>query len=161
MKFLLVALLLTLATPVAAQELEPVGPGADVASWATSLFNPTAAAIRAIRSDDPKCQLSRLMVAEGIGNVTVLVLKHFLVSPRPCIGCDNHGWPSGHSMNGLLGSGSGYNHDIGFGVSVTMAVGTAGLRVAAHRHTPQQVIAGLLIGVGVEALSYRLVQCGG
>ena len=151
-------ILLVLATPLSAQV--PVEPIADAASWATSLVNPTAAAIRAIRSPDPKCALSRLLVAEGIGNATVLTLKHFLVSPRPCLGCDTHGWPSGHSMNSVIGAASGWRVDIGFGVSLGAAVGTAGLRVGAHRHTPAQVVAGLLLGAGVEALSYGLVRCG-
>lgn len=157
MKGLIIGLLLLCASPVAAQE--PVVEGPDVASWATAFVNPTLAAIRAIRAPDPMCRLSRLMVAESIGNGATLLIKHFAPSPRPCLGCAANGMPSGHSMNSVIGAASGWRVDIGFGVSVGAAVATGGMRAAANRHTKTQVVVGWLIGAGAEALSYRLVHC--
>jgi hypothetical protein len=158
MQYLLaIGVVVVLASPVAAQVEVERGP--DLASWATMSVNPTLATIRAIRSEHPKCELARLAVSEAIGNVTVLTVKHFVVSPRPCLGCDNHGTPSGHSMNGALGFASGWRVDIGIGISLAAAVVTAGLRVEANRHTRKQVIAGLLIGAGADLAGRALVRC--
>lgn len=126
----------------------------DAVSWATAAVNPGVAAYKAIRSPEPKCQLSRLLVAEALGNGPALLLKRFVSSPRPCAGCAPDGMPSGHSMNSVIGIDS-----TGWALGASFAVGTGALRVAAHRHTKTQVVAGLLLGGVAEWASYRIVKC--
>lgn len=155
--FVIVALLLT-CRPLAAQE--PVNEAADIIRWGTAVANPLLGAVRAIRSDDPGCRLSQEMISLGIGLGGALVLQHLIVSPRPCLGCPPNGQPSAHSAASVAGALSGWRHDIGFGFSVTMAVGTAGLSVASKRHTRAQAIAGLALGVAGEAVSHWVVHCG-
>lgn len=152
-------LILLLAVPLAAQE--PVREVPDIASWATAAVNPSLAAYRAIRSDDPKCYLSQLLVQEGLANGLGLLLKHFLAgseAERPCLGCARDGMPSGHSWNSVIGSTSGTGWRVAVGAS--FAVGTAGLRVTANRHTTKQVAVGLLLGSGAELAGKTLVRCG-
>lgn len=153
MKALLLVLLLSV--PLAAQQ--PVREVPDVASWATAAVNPAIGVWRAVHAPDPMCRLSQLGLAELIGNGTVLLIKHFVTSQRPCAGCRADGMPSGHSMNSVIGLGSSRGWRIG--VSIGLAVGTGGLRSAANRHTAPQVAVGLGIGVGADALSHLIVRC--
>lgn len=151
MKSILLAALLFL--PASAQAQEPVSKWADGVSWGTALANPIHAAVEALKSDHKACELGRLALSEAIVNATVITLKHFVVSPRPCMdfGCQPDGFPSGHSANSVVGAG-GWSYGIVFSAS------TATLRMEAHRHTPWQVAAGLAIGAGGE-LAGRLVKC--
>ena len=148
-KFLVAAALLLLSGTAQAQE--PVSHWPDAVSWGTALTNPTLAAVDALRSEQKGCRLGRLALSEGIVNGVGLTLKHFIVSPRPCIGCAPDGFPSGHSANSMVGS-FGWRYGIVFGAS------TASLRLEANRHTPKQVAAGLLLGAAGE-FAGRLIKC--
>jgi membrane-associated phospholipid phosphatase len=142
------ALLLVLVPSVAiGQAVRPVP---DVASYATAAVNPTAAVLEAWRAPSRACAFERLALSEAIGNGVTLTVKHFVTSPRPCLGCAPDGMPSGHTMNSAIG----FSWRYGF----AFTVGTAALRVAAHRHTPKQVFVGMVIGLGAEAAG-RLVRC--
>lgn len=155
-------LCLGLVVPAAAQsESVKVNTVPDAASWATAFANPAIAAYRAIRSENPQCRISQLLVSEGIAQGIGLTLKHFLKGPeaeRPCAGCARDGMPSGHSWNSVIGATSGSGWQVVVGAS--FAVGTAGLRVGANRHTPWQALAGLGLGAGAEFAGKRLVRCG-
>jgi len=146
-----VVLLIMLLIPATLYAQEPVNKWADGVSWGTALVNPSMAMIDALRSDQKGCRLGRLALSEAVVNGVGLTLKHFIVSPRPCIGCAPDGMPSGHSANSMVGS-SGWRYGIVFGAS------TASLRMEARRHTPTQVAAGLLLGAAGE-LAGRLVKC--
>ena len=144
------ALVLSLiAAPAFAQE--PVNRWADGVSWGTAMVNPTLAVVDAIRAPNTKCKLGRLALSEAIGNGVTLTLKHFVVSPRPCLGCAADGFPSGHSMQSTIGAS-------GWRFGATFAATTGGLRMQAHRHTGWQVAAGLAIGAGAE-FAGRLIKC--
>lgn len=143
--------LVLLATPARAQE--PVVPWADALSWGTALANPTIAGIQAARSADPKCELGRLLISEALANAATLTLKHFIVSPRPCLGCGADGFPSGHTGNSAVGLSQHWT----IGLSLTLA--TADLRHQARRHTVPQVIAGALIGTLADVAGQRLLRC--
>jgi len=142
---------LLLTVSVAAQA--PVRPVPDAISWATAFAMPSIAAWQAARGPEPKCKLTQLAVSEAIGNVAVLSLKHWIVSPRPCLGCAADGFPSGHSMNSVIGLSSGWR------VGLFLAVGTGELRHAAERHTKSQIAAGLALGGLAEWAGQRLVRC--
>jgi membrane-associated phospholipid phosphatase len=144
-------LVLLLCVPLSAQQ--PVQPWADYASYPTAFVNPTVAAVDAWRSSSRACHFGRLALSEAIGNGVTLALKHVIVSPRPCMGfgCQADGMPSGHTMNSAIGM---FSSRYGF----TATIATGGLRMAAHRHTWQQVLAGAAVGVGAEAAG-RLVRC--
>ncbi len=144
----LVAIVLLTAT-VSAQRF--VEPAPDWASYGTALVNPTVAAVEAWRSNDRACRFGRLALSEAVGNATVLILKHGIISERPCFACEPDGIPSGHTMNSTIGASSWR-----YGFSMTLATG--GLRVAAHRHTWQQVVAGAAIGAAADGVG-RLVRC--
>jgi membrane-associated phospholipid phosphatase len=131
--------------------LQLVNPVADWSSYATATVNPTVAAVQAWKASDRICRLEQLALSEVIGNGLSLTLKHVVSSPRPCVGCVPDGFPSGHSVNASIGF-SGWQWGFGF------AVGTGLLRIAANRHTPKQVVAGMLIGIGADAAG-RLVRC--
>ena len=143
--------LVLVAAPVFAQE--PVNRAADVISWGTAAVNPIVATVQALRSEDKVCQLGRLAISEGIGNGVTLALKHFIDSPRPCLGCDHMGMPSGHSMNAVIGASWNLK------VSWTFALGTAQLRRTAHKHTLPQVAAGLGLGALSEFAGQKLLHC--
>jgi membrane-associated phospholipid phosphatase len=124
---------------------------ADWASYGTAFVNPTVATIEALRSEQKTCRLGRIALSEGIANGLGLTMKHFILSPRPCLGCAPDGFPSGHSANSMIGSG-GWRYGIVFGAA------TGSLRMEANRHTPTQVAAGLLLGAGAE-FAGRLIHC--
>lgn len=147
-----VAFGLLLALPAAAQIPVPVSPLADWASYGTAAINPTMAAVEVWRSPQRGCRFAQLAISEAVGNGVALTLKHFIVSPRPCIGCTPDGMPSGHTMNSIIGVSASWR------VGMLFAVGTGGLRMAAHRHTLWQVAAGAALGVGAEATG-RLLKC--
>lgn len=140
------------ATPAGAQEA--VSPAPDAVSYATAFVNPTVAAIRAVRSDHRWCRFGQLGISELVGNATTLTLKHVVRSPRPCAGCGADGFPSGHTMNSVIGVASGWQ------LGMTFPVSTAGLRMAAHRHTPWQVLAGAAIGGLAEYAGHFVLKCG-
>lgn len=157
---LALVLWLWLVAPAAAQETVTVSHFPDAASYVTAGVNPAVAAWKAIHSDDPQCQLSRLAISEGIVNGAGLLLQRFIPSPRPCAGspgCSGNGMPSLHAANSVLGLGAQQGWGITFGVS--MSVGTAGLRWKARRHDPWQVAAGLGLGLFGEWAGHRLVRC--
>lgn len=135
------------------QAQEPVKKWADVASYGTAAINPTVGVVEAWRSSSRGCRLGRLALSEAIGNGVTLAMKHWLVSPRPCLGCLPDGNPSGHSVNGSIGM---FSSRWGFSASVATGV----LRHEANRHTWRQVGAGLAIGAGAEAAGL-LIRCGG
>lgn len=147
----LLFLLACLFTPLLVHAQEPVKPWADVTSYGTAAVNPVTAAIKAWHSSDPACALGRLAISEAIGNGVALVMKHFIVSPRPCLGCPPDGMPSSHVMNSSLGM---FSSKWGF----TATIATGFLRHEANRHTWQQIATGAAIGVGAE-LGGRLIPC--
>lgn len=150
MKALLIVLLC--ASPASAQS--QVRPWADWTSYGTAAINPTIAFVDAWQSSDQPCRLKRLALSEAVGNGLALTLKHFVVSPRPCLGCAPDGFPSGHTMNSTIGM-SAKNWQFGLGVAVL----TGGLRMTANRHTPRQAAAGLFLGLGAEAVGHVLFRC--
>jgi membrane-associated phospholipid phosphatase len=149
-RVLALALLLLMSEPAAAQP--PVERWADWASFGTALVNPTIAAVDAWRSPRRGCRLGQLAISELVGNAASMTLKHFIVSPRPCLGCASEGMPSGHTMNSTIGFSSRWK------VGVVFTVATAELRTDAHRHTPWQVAAGAALGIGAEAAGH-LLRC--
>lgn len=151
MKLTIVLLCLLLPRAVSAQP--PVEPIADWVSWGTAFTNPTIAAYRAIRSDQPRCKLTQLAISELVGNGVSVGLKHLIHSPRPCLGCAPDGMPSGHSMNSVIGISS-WRWEFG----ASFAWGTQALRGAANRHTPWQRAAGIALG-GAAELAGHLVHC--
>src|SRR5690349_11545625 len=82
---------------------QAVAPIPDAVSWGTAFVNPTLATIDALKSEHKGCRLARLALSEGVGNGLSIGLKHLIVSPRPCAGCNPDGMPSGHSMNSAIG----------------------------------------------------------
>jgi len=148
-----VLLALLLFAPVVQAQPPPVEPWADRLSYGTALVNPTVAAIAAWRSPHRACKLGQLAISEAVGNVAVITLKHFIVSPRPCFGCTPDGEPSGHTMNSTIGFASSWRLGVGFTWS------TAILRTTAHRHTPTQVLTGALLGIAAEGAGH-LLRCG-
>lgn len=141
-----------LATPTYAQGL-PVVKWADWAGYGTAVVNPSIAVYQAFKSDSPKCRLGQLLISEAIGNGTALTVKHFVHSERPCFNCLADGMPSGHSMNGAIGAFSS-------GWGIAFALPTPFLRVAAHRHTRTQVVAGTLLGLAADWSGQHLLKCG-
>jgi membrane-associated phospholipid phosphatase len=146
-KFLLVLLLVCLPSAVFAQQ--PVTRWADWTSYGTAAVNPTLAAWDARHS---RCKLARFGLSEGIGNGLTLALKHRVISARPCLGCAPDGFPSGHTMNSLIGFSRNWKVGLAFGLA------TAELRVTANRHTWQQVLAGAGVAVAAEASGY-MIRC--
>jgi membrane-associated phospholipid phosphatase len=149
-KFVFLALLF-LPQMVSCQTLQ-VEPVPDWASYATAAVNPTVAAVQAFRSEHRWCRLGQLGLSELVVNGSTLTLKHFIRSARPCLGCPPDGFPSGHTANSVIGISSGWQ------VGMTFPVSTAGLRMAAHRHTPMQVLTGALLGAGSEYVGH-LLRC--
>jgi hypothetical protein len=152
MKVLALALALVMLPAAAAAQPPPVEPWADRLSWGTAVVNPAVAAIEAWRSPRRGCKLGQLAIAEAVGNGAAIVLKHFIVSPRPCFGCRPDGQPSGHTMNSVIGFSSSWRVGVGF------AWGTAVLRTTAHRHTAGQVAWGAVLGVAAEGAGH-LLRC--
>jgi hypothetical protein len=145
-------LFLLISSPTYAQE--EVNKVPDYISWGTAAVNPTVALVKALRSEDKKCNLGKLAISEIIANTSVLTIQHFVISARPCIGCDSHGFPSGHSANSVVGI-SKNNWYIG----ITTAWGTGELRRAANRHTIPQILAGWTIGGLSELAGQKLLRC--
>jgi membrane-associated phospholipid phosphatase len=161
-KYLFCVLALALAVPAAAQA--PVSPAPDVLSYATAAINPALGVIDAVRSEHRGCRLAKLALSEAVGNGLTLAIKHFAVSPRPCVGCAADGMPSGHTMNSAIGVGAPYvhsNRDGVFGyfpIGLSFTVATGALRVAAHRHTWRQVVTGAGLGLAAD-WSGSLLRC--
>jgi len=157
---LVLAALVGLAGPVRAQTaVEPVP---DAISWATALANPTIAAVQAFRADDRLCRFGQLGISGGITTTVGLLAQHYIRSPRPCVGspgCSGNGGPSMHAAISELGISRGFHSGWGVTLSVSLAVGTAGERVDAERHTPKQVAAGLLLGGLAEWAGRALLRC--
>ena|SRR5665213_1766733 len=134
-----------------AQQLkEPVVKWADYTSYATAFADAGVSTILAYKSNDRKCNLIKLGIKEAIGNGSALVIKHFIPSPRPCIGCSNDGMPSEHTDNGFIGS----DWRLGLAFGITTGV----LRHTANRHTWKQVIAGAGVGIGTDLIG-SLMKC--
>lgn len=151
MRAALLVVICLLCLPIVGHTQAPVQPWADWTSYPTAMVNPGTAAIEAWRSSDRACRFGRLALSEAIGNGVALTLKHFIVSPRPCLGCAPDGMPSGHTMNSAIGM---FSSRWGF----TATIATGALRHEAHRHTWQQIAAGAALGVGAEAAG-RLLKC--
>jgi hypothetical protein len=143
-------LILLFSTPCYAQDKPPVVDWADKSSWVTASVSPTVSVIEALRSPDKKCNLLRLGLKEAIGNVSVITLKHFVSSPRPCLGCVDDGMPSGHTANSIIGNG--------WVVSMYFGSVTGILRHRANKHTWTQVAAGAGIGVASNLIG-DLIHC--
>lgn len=127
---------------------------ADVASYVTAGVNLGSDVVQAVRADRRRCALGQLGLRWGLGNGAVLLTKHVVRSPRPD-GSDAHGFPSGHTMNAALGQ-RGWRWQLGVGLTV----GTAGLRMAADKHTWWQTAAGAGYGVLADWAGRRFVPCG-
>lgn len=135
---------------VRAQELKP---WPNAISYGTALVNPVMAVVDAWKSNDRPCKFGRLALSELVGNGTTLVMKHFIVSPRPYIGSKPDGMPSGHTMNSSIGM---FSSKWGF----VFAVATGVERHEANAHTWKQIGMGAAIGVGSE-LTGHLIRCKG
>jgi hypothetical protein len=149
--------------PVAAQEPPPpVLKWADYTRWGTALVNPTWGVVEALRSDHRACHLGQLGISLGVGETALLTIQHFVVSPRPCLGCNQHGLPSGHTMHSILGidqasPATRWGARVGVGLASVAATGI--LSVVSHRHTVKQVLWGAGVGTGAE-LTGHLLHCG-
>jgi hypothetical protein len=156
MRKLLFLLLLLLSAKVEAQD-KPVVDWADKTSYATAATSPSASLIEAVRGESKKCDLLKLGLKEVLANGVGITIKHFVVSPRPCLGCPPDGMPSGHTWNSFIGND--WRFALSFGIT------TGVLRHTANRHTWKQVAAGALLGVGSdvagELIMNRLAVCGG
>jgi len=161
MKLLLAVVVFCIgAIPIRAQE--PVRRVPDAVTWLTASANPIVAVILAARSDAPRCRLTQLGISGGITTTVGLLAQHYVTSPRPCVGspgCSGNGAPSLHTAWGVLGISRGVHSGLGITFSVAMAVGTAGGRVDAKRHTPWQVLEGLALGSAAEWAGQRLLRC--
>jgi membrane-associated phospholipid phosphatase len=149
--------LLVLARPVQAQP-RPVTQWSDWASYGTALGNPAAAAVAAWRSDHRLCALGQLALSEGVGNGITIWSKHVITSPRPCLGCDPDGSPSGHTMNSVIGFSRWSHGWVQYLVAGGLAAATGWLRHDAGRHFWRQIGEGALLGVGAEAAG-QLIRC--
>ncbi len=162
MKALVLAFLL-IASPVLAQD-KPVLAVPDDISYVTAIANPISAAIAAYRvpSGEKVCAFGRLAITELVGNGATIGIKHWVVSPRPCLGCAPDGEPSGHTMNSVLGSSSAQWWNLGgwqrWALSAGMVALTGFLRHDANRHTWFQIVSGALVGAGAEAAGH-LLRC--
>ncbi len=148
-----IAVVACLAVPHVASAQEPVAMVPEVVSFGTAAVNPVMAAVKALRSEHRVCHLGQLAIAEAIGQTATLTMKHFINSPRPCIGCDPDGMPSGHSMNSAIGSSWNWKYSFAFSLS------TMELRRLAHKHTLPQVLAGAGIGWASELIGQNLLRC--
>lgn len=146
---------LVVAAPAAAQVA--VAPIPDAISYGTAAANPTRVVVDVLRSDGDTpakaCRLAQLAVSEAIGNAVAIALKAIVVAPRPCAGCAPDGMPSGHTLNSAIGLQAGGPRAIAF------VVATGALRIAAHRHTPTQVVAGAAAGLVADRLGRVVVRC--
>lgn len=160
MRTVIVLLLLALARPATAQPL-PVNKWADWSSYGTAGVNVTIGVVDAWQSERRGCHLAQLALSEVVGNGTALGVKHYVRSPRPCIGCPPDGMPSAHTMNGIIGINQPHPAASWKGrvlVGVTAAVLTGFLRWQANRHTWEQIGWGAVLGVGAE-LSGQIIRC--
>ena len=151
---------LLLGAVVSAQEAVQRVP--DAVTWATAFANPAIAVVQAFRSETPRCRLGQLGISGGITTTVGLLAQHYITSPRPCVGspgCSGNGDPSMHAAIGVLGISRGVHSGLGLTFSVSMAVGTAGGRVDAQRHTVKQAALGLALGGLSEWAGQRLLQC--
>lgn len=127
--------------------------GPDAISYGLAAVNPALGIIQAIRAEDTKCQLAQLGVSAAIGESLAFTMQHFLVSARPC--CDGNGMPSAHALSSSLGASWNWK------VSWAFSLGTAEARVAAHRHTRTQALAGVGLGLLSEWAGQTIVRCRG
>jgi len=141
--------LVLVAAPVFAQE--PVNRAADVISWGTAAVNPTIAVVKAFRADQTKCHLGQIAISAALVNSTGLLLQHFVVSPRPC--CPGNGRPSLHAGNAGIGASWDWR------VSWAFSLVTAEERERARRHTWQQALEGMALGLVSEWAGQHLVRC--
>lgn len=146
-----VLILVLVAGPAHAQQ--PVNHWADWASYETAAVSPAIAAVKAWKSPDRSCKLKQLALSEGIGNGLALAMKHFIVSPRPCVGCSPDGMPSGHAMNAMIGVRASWK----WGGAAALA--TEELRRDANRHTRTQGAVGLGLGALAEFAGHTFVHC--
>jgi len=143
---------------------EPVQRVPDIVSWATASANPVIAVVQAFRSDTPRCRLGQLGISGGITATAGLLAQHYVTSPRPCLGspgCAGNGAPSMHAAISALGISRGVHTGLGVTLSISLAIGTAGGRVDAQRHTKTQAALGLALGGLAEWGGRSLLHCGG
>lgn len=153
MKVLLAAALAaSLAVPAAADPFEEFG-------TAMKYGLPAAAALCAARDDRLEDFALRGLVQVAV----VLALKHWTgdapLGRRPS--GEGRGFPSGHAASAAFGAadlaGKCFEDRPAAGAAVYGAAGLAAAsRVHAGRHTPQQVGAGMLIGIGFGAASFGI-----
>jgi len=147
-----VVLALVFFAPIVHAQPPPVAPIPDWASYGTAIVNPSIAAVQAWRATDRPCRFGQLAISEVVVNTAALTLKHFIVSPRPCLGCPPDGMPSGHTANSAIG----FSRHWQLGLAFTL--GTAALRTDANRHTKEQVFWGAVLGFTGEAAGH-LLKC--
>lgn len=98
------------------------------------------------------------VTGELITEVIVQPVKRLVDSPRPD-GSDNHSFPSGHAARAFMGaellraSYGTWGGVAGYGVALV----TAGLRIAADRHTLTDVIGGAGVGIASARLAMLLL----
>ncbi len=148
-KFLFISFVL-LSSPCYAQDKPPVIDWADKASWVTASVPSVVSVVEALRSENKKCNLLKLGLKELVSNGSVLTIKHFYSSPRPCLGCGIDGFPSGHTANGF--TGNNWQVNLYFGTT------TGILRHKANKHTWVQVAGGIVIGVSSDLVG-NLIHC--
>jgi hypothetical protein len=160
MRAFICCVLLVASVPVYAQP-QPVNKWADWASYGTAPVNVTIGVVDAWQSERRGCHLAQLALSEAVGNGTAIGVKHYVTSPRPCLGCSADGMPSAHTMNSVIGINQAHPASSWKGrliVGVTAAALTGLLRWQANRHTWEQIGWGALLGVGAE-LSGQIIRC--
>ena len=141
----LVILALIWSSPLRAQE--PVTKWADYTSWATAGGNAAWGVVDAWKSERRGCHLGQMAISGLVSGGGAYLGQRFITSPRPC--CSGNGMPSMHAALSVVGINQptrANRFSLRFGVGVMLSGSTAGLRVAANRHTGPQVIAGLGLG---------------
>lgn len=153
MAYILVLVLL-LAAPVSAQQLPTAGQrrAADIASWVTVGTTVTIDTVKAWQSDDRAAALRQEGLRIGVTYAAVFAAKWLVHRDRPCApdcGGDNPSYSffSGHTALAFSTVGGPR-----LSVSLPFAIGTGGLRVAAGKHWPTDV----LVGAGVGLLTSRI-----
>lgn len=142
------------AAPVFAQQLPTAAErrAADVASWVTVGATVTLDTVQAWRSPDRLVALRQEGLRIGVTYAAVFAAKWLIHRDRPCApdcGHDNAhmSFFSGHTALAFSTVGGPR-----LSVSIPLAVSTGGLRVAAGKHWPTDV----LVGAGVGLLTSRI-----
>lgn len=153
-RLLLIGLLF--AAPCAAQTPEPsawTGGHQDIADWlgtAGAVGNVTAGAITAWRNPERGKAMGRFGCEMGLAVGVSKLLKSTIRETRPD-GSDRKSFPSEHSF---ITAAVGWNFT--FQIPLAAFVGIS--RVDANKHRPRDVVAGMAMGAGTQALCRALFK---